>query len=97
MRQIKEATGARILCGIMPLISRRNALFMKNEIAGIHVPDEIIERYPENGTKEAGEAVGIDIAREVMAYMGDFADGYYFSFPFNKVYLLERILNGMNL
>ena len=97
VRQIKEATGARILCGIMPLISRRNALFMKNEIAGIHVPDEIIERYPENGTKEAGEAVGIDIAREVMAYMGDFADGYYFSFPFNKVYLLERILNGMNL
>lgn len=97
VQKIKEATGARILCGIMPLISKRNALFMKNEIAGIHVPDEIIERYPEKGTKEAGEAVGIDIAREVMAYMKDFADGYYFSFPFNKVYLLERILNGLDL
>lgn len=58
IRRIKASTGARILCGIMPLISRKNALFMKNEIAGIHVPDEIIERYPEEGSKEAGEAMG---------------------------------------
>lgn len=93
VHDIKEQTGARILCGIMPLISRRNALFMKNEIAGIAVTDEIIERYPENGSKEAGEAVGVAIAREIMEYTADFADGYYFSFPFNRVYLLEQILN----
>ena len=92
VRDIKEQTGARILCGIMPLISRRNALFMKNEIAGITVSDEIIERYPENGTKEEGEAAGVAIAREIMEYTKDFADGYYFSFPFNRVYLLEQIM-----
>ena len=93
IRRIKASTGARILCGIMPLISRKNALFMKNEIAGIHVPDEIIERYPEEGSKEAGEAMGVAVAREIMRYTEDFTDGYYFSFPFNRVYLLERILN----
>lgn len=92
VRQIKEETGARILCGIMPLISRRNALFMKNEIAGIAVTDEIIARYPENGTKAEGEAVGVEIAREIMDYTEDFVDGYYFSFPFNRVYLLEQIV-----
>lgn len=93
IRQIKEETGARILCGIMPLISRRNALFMKNEIAGIAVTDEIVNRYPENGTKKEGEAVGVSIAREVISDTKDFADGYYFSFPFNKVHLLNQILN----
>ena len=31
LRRIKEETGAKILCGIMPLISRKNAMFMKNE------------------------------------------------------------------
>lgn len=92
LRMIKEQTGARILCGIMPLISRKNALFMKNEIAGIQVTDEIIERYPENGTKEEGEATGVAIAREMMKYTKDFVDGYYFSFPFNRVYLLKQIL-----
>ena len=92
VRQIKEETGARILCGIMPLISRRNALFMKNEIAGVAVTDELVARYPENATRKEGEAVGVSIAREVMEYTKDFVDGYYFSFPFNRVYLLEKIL-----
>ncbi len=92
IRQIKEETGARILCGIMPFISRKNALFMKNEIAGITVTDEIVNRYPESGTKEEGEAVGISIAKEVISYVEDFADGYYFSFPFNRVHMLDKIL-----
>ena len=92
LRKIKEETGACIFAGLMPLISHRNALFMKNEIAGIIVPDEVIARYPENGTKQEGEAVGVEIAREIMEFTADFADGYYFSFPFNRVYLLEQIL-----
>ena len=92
VHRVKKETGARILCGIMPLISRRNAMFMKNEIAGIAVTDELIARYPEQGTREEGEAVGVAIAREVMEYTRDFVDGYYFSFPFNRVYLLEEIL-----
>lgn len=92
VRRIKEETGARILCGIMPLISRKNALFMKHEIAGIPVTDDIVARYPENGTKEEGEAVGVAIAKEMMEYTYAFVDGYYFSFPFNKVYLLQKIM-----
>lgn len=93
VRRIKEETGARILCGIMPLISRRNALFMKNEIAGVSVTDEIIERYPEKGSKAEGEAVGVAIAKEIIDYTYDFADGYYFSFPFNRVHMLREIWN----
>lgn len=93
LRYIKEKTGARILCGIMPLISLRNALFMKNEMAGINVTEEITARFHENMTREEGEETGIGIAREVMAYTGDFADGYYFSIPFNRVYLLGKILH----
>lgn len=90
--KVKQETGARILCGIMPLVSRRNALFMKNEIAGVPVTEELIERYPENATMEEGEAVGIAIAKEMMSYTESFVDGYYFSFPFNRVHMLEKIL-----
>lgn len=93
LRYIKNETGARILCGIMPLISRKNALFMKNEIAGVNVPDELIEKYPENGSKKAGEQVGIELAKRMIELSGDFADGYYFSFPFNRTYMLKEILN----
>lgn len=92
LRRVKEETGARILCGIMPLVSRKNALFMKNEISGINVTDEVIERYPENADREDGENVGVELAKEMIAATRDFADGYYFSFPFNRTYLLKRII-----
>lgn len=95
VRRIKAETGARILCGIMPLINKKNALFMKNEIAGIEIPDEIIDRYPEHSGREEGEAVGIEIAAEVIAKTDDFADGYYFGFPFNRVYMLKQILSKL--
>ena len=92
LRRIKEETGAKILCGIMPLISRKNAMFMKNEIAGVNVTDEIVARYPEKANRKEGEAAGIQLAKEVMKMVEDFADGYYFSFPFNRVYMLQDIM-----
>ena len=93
LRRIKNETGAVILVGIMPLVSRKNALFMKNEISGVNVPEELILRYPEGGSREEGEAVGIAMAREMMAETDDFADGYYFTFPFNRIYLLKQLVN----
>ena len=94
LRQIKEETGARILCGIMPFVSLRNATFMKNEMTGINVTDEILARYSADMTKEEGEETGIQIAKEIITKTSDFVDGYYFSFPFNRVHMLEKILNA---
>ena len=93
LRDMKAETGATILVGVMPLVSRRNALFMKNEMTGIEIPDEIIERYGENATRQEGEDCGIQIAREILEYTADFADGYYFSFPFNRVHMLAHIVD----
>lgn len=92
LRKVKEETGARILCGIMPFVSLKNAVFMKNEMTGIDVTDEVLARYREDMSREEGEAAGITLAKEMMALTDDFADGYYFSFPFNRVSMLEKIL-----
>ncbi|MBE5867203.1 MAG: bifunctional homocysteine S-methyltransferase/methylenetetrahydrofolate reductase, partial [Lachnospiraceae bacterium] len=92
LKRIKEETGARILCGIMPFVSLKNATFMKNEMTGIDVTDEVLARYREDMTREEGEAAGIALAKEMMALTEDFVDGYYFSFPFNRVSMLEKIL-----
>ena len=92
VRRVKEETGARILCGIMPFVSLKNAVFMKNEMTGIDVTDEVLARYREDMTREEGEQAGIQLAKEMMALTDDFADGYYFSFPFNRVGMLEKII-----
>lgn len=95
VRRIKEETGARILCGIMPFVSLKNATFMKNEMTGIDVTEEVLSRYRDDMTREEGEQAGVELAKEMMELTKDFADGYYFSFPFNRVSMLEKILQGV--
>lgn len=92
LRYMKTRVNARILCGIMPLVSIRNARFIKNEMADIHVTEEIVNLFTPEMTKEEGEAVGVGIARQMLEETKDFADGYYFSIPFNRVYLLKQII-----
>ena len=97
VRRIKEETGARILCGIMPFVSLKNATFMKNEMTGIDVTEEVLACYREDMTREEGEQAGVQLAKDMMALTEDFADGYYFSFPFNRVSMLEKIQNMVDL
>lgn len=92
VHDMKMQTGATVLIGIMPLVSRKNAMFMKNEMTGIHIPDEVIARYGEDMTRKQGEECGIAIAKEIMEYTDSFADGYYFSFPFNRVHMLKQLI-----
>lgn len=89
---IKERIDTKILCGIMPLVSYRNANFIKNEITGINIPDEIITRYHPDMTKEEAENVGASIANEIIEKLSSFADGYYFMLPFNRTSLLDKII-----
>ncbi len=93
IKSIKEQVDTKILCGIMPLVSYKNARFIQNEMPQIHVPEEIMERYRPDMSREEAEAVGAEIAREVIEMLGDVADGYYIMLPFNRVSLMEKIFH----
>lgn len=82
----------KLICGVMPLVSRKNALFIQNEMTGIEVTDDITSLFGEKMTRREGEAVGVSIAKRVMEYMDPAVDGYCFSIPFNRVYMLDDIL-----
>ncbi|MGA2617989.1 MAG: bifunctional homocysteine S-methyltransferase/methylenetetrahydrofolate reductase [Thermoguttaceae bacterium] len=56
--------GIPILAGIWPLSSYRNALFMRNEVPGVVVPDAVMERMAAATSREEQLATGIQIARE---------------------------------
>lgn len=89
--RLKELVDTKILCGIMPLTSLRNATFIKNEMTGIHVPDEIVARYSSEMSKEEAEWVGAEIASEIIAELSPIADGYYFMLPFNRISFMDKI------
>ena len=54
-----------VIAGIWPLVSVRNAEFMKNELR-VSVPDSILERMARAQTPEAARAEGVAIAREML-------------------------------
>ena len=92
VRDIKSKIDTKIICGIMPLVSYRNALFMKNEITGIDVPDEIIAQYDKDMSREEAQAVGVRIAVEIAEKLSAVADGYYFMVPFNRAGMIAEIM-----
>ena len=93
LRHTREVLGsrARILAGIMPVVSQRNAIFMENEINGIHVEEDIIRQFAgldRAQGEELGLAISLKMAREALPY----ADGFYLMTPFNRVALMERLI-----
>ena len=92
IRYIKSRIDTKIICGIMPLVSYRNAMFMKNEITGINVPDEIIAQYDKDMSREEAQAVGVRIAAEIAEKLQEIADGYYFMVPFNRAGMIAEIM-----
>lgn len=91
---LKERVGAKILCGIMPLVSYKNAKFIQNEITGVYVPDEIVNRYHPEMTRQEGEAEAVRLAAELTKKMDGLADGFYFMLPFNRVSIMEQYMTG---
>lgn len=92
LRELKEKSGGRIIAGIMPLVSRKNALFIKNEMPGIHVPEHVLEQYEEGMRREAYEDVAAAISVDLMKRLEDVCDGYYMMTPFNRASLIKRII-----
>ena len=92
---IKEHIDTKIMCGIMPLVSYKNAMFVKNEMPGIHVSDEIVNRYREDMTREEAEEVAIELSVEIAAKLYDIADGFYFMTPFNRTGLIASIIEAI--
>ncbi|UCF21293.1 MAG: bifunctional homocysteine S-methyltransferase/methylenetetrahydrofolate reductase [Gemmatimonadota bacterium] len=75
------------IAAVWPLVSYRNAEFLKNEVPGIEVPDAVLERMrvaSEKG-KEAGMAEGLAIAREMVARLRPHVQGVQVSAPFGNV------------
>ena len=74
-----------VIAGVWPLVSLRNAQFMRNEVPGVVVPDSIMQRIAVPETKEGQLAVGIEIAREALAEIRPYIAGVELSAPFGNV------------
>jgi len=92
LKKIKERTDIKILAGLLPVVSYRNAVFLNNELPGVTIPDKYVKMFSENMTKEEAQDVGVKITVEIGKKLKDFCDGLYFITPFNRVNMLIEII-----
>ena len=93
LKKTRETLGerAKILAGILPVVSQRNAIFMENEVNGIHVDEAIIQKF-EGLDRTTGEELGLEVSVQAAKAAAPYADGFYLMTPFNRVALMERLI-----
>src|SRR6266436_5286839 len=83
-----------VVAGIWPLVSVRNAEFMKNELR-VSVPDSVLERMVRAKTPEAAREEGVAIAREMLVAVREMAQGAQISAPMGKYALAVDVLEAL--
>ena len=83
-----------VVAGIWPLVSVRNAEFMKNELR-VSVPDAILERMARAQTPEAARAEGVAIAREMLIAARQTVQGAQISAPMGRYSSAVDVLEAL--
>lgn len=82
-----------IVAGIWPLVSARNAEFLANEVPGVTVPNDVLDRMRKanDKSKEHALAEGIAIAREALDRVRGSVQGVQVSAPFGRIELALQV------
>ena len=83
-----------VIAGIWPLVSVRNAEFMKNELR-VSVPDAILERMAKATTPEAAREEGVAIAREMLIAVRGMVQGAQISAPSGRYTSAADVLEAL--
>ncbi|MDF2878902.1 MAG: hypothetical protein K0S30_1998, partial [Clostridia bacterium] len=94
LKLAREELTAKILGGIMPVVSYRNGCFMNNEISGINVSEEILEQY-KDVSKEEASRLAVTISLEMAEKISPYVDGYYIIMPFKRIDIVSEIIEAI--
>jgi methionine synthase I (cobalamin-dependent)/5,10-methylenetetrahydrofolate reductase len=91
--------GLKVVVGILPLASSRNAEFLHHHVPGMRIPDDVRARMAKAGEGPAAAAEGVAIAAEALRAIrqsaGDQVAGAYIMPPFSRVELALQVLERL--
>jgi methionine synthase / methylenetetrahydrofolate reductase(NADPH) len=82
-----------IITGILPLRNLKHALFLKNEVAGIVIKDDTIEKIGAYKGKDDQAKCGVALARSVLEEIRKFSGGAYIMPPFSNCQIVVDLLS----
>ena len=90
-----ESCGIPLLAGVWPFESFIDAEFMANEVPGVRVPDQVLERMRRADGPEAAAAEGIAIARETVNAIRAMVQGVHIAAPGGRIDSALAVLDGI--
>ena len=94
IRRARETLQGKLLGGVMPIVSQRNAVFLQSQVHGVVVDEQIVARY-EGADRAQGEELALAISTEVARAIRPYVDGYYLMTPFGRTALVCRIMDSI--
>jgi methionine synthase / methylenetetrahydrofolate reductase(NADPH) len=82
-----------VIAGIWPLVSLRNAEYMKNDLR-VAMPEEMMLRMAQADTPEAARAEGIKIAQEMLAAVRPYVQGVQVSAPYGNYEAAAEVIGS---
>jgi homocysteine S-methyltransferase len=92
-----ESARIPILAGIRPFDSVIDAEFMANEVPGVRVPEQALERMRAAQDAETASAQGIAIARETLIAIRGMVQGVHISAPGGRIDVALEVLDGIRV
>ena len=84
-----------LIAGIWPLVSLRNAEFMKNEVPGVYVPDEVINFIARFDSRDDQLKAGVEIAQNMVDRVLSLVHGIQVSAPFGRYNLSLEVAGAI--
>lgn len=90
-----DGLGARILLGLMPLRSARQAEFLHHEVPGIDIPKHIREKLATLSAEDAPK-FGVEVAQNLLAKAQPLVNGAYIMPPASAPDLAGDVIEAIN-
>ena len=87
----RKTLSARLIGGLFPVVSAKNASYLSSEVAGIALDDAVITAY-EGLDRAQGEDMAVRLCGMAARRIAPFVDGYYIMTPFQRVALVQRVI-----
>jgi methionine synthase / methylenetetrahydrofolate reductase(NADPH) len=82
----------KVLPGLLPVASLKQALYLHNEVPGMSLPSDFLSRLESFDSREDQMALGVEVSRNLLEGLKSFAPGAYLTSGGRKVNVLAEVL-----
>lgn len=91
LERARSVLSSRIIGGLFPVVSEKNARFLHSEVAGITVDERVIAAY-EGLDRAQSETLAVRLCCDAAKRIAPFVDGFYIMTPFQRVALVCEVI-----